>query len=186
MFTHHNTTWGKPLYAVRLEGQSGWVEVDGRVISPLEIAGYRTRPDRLAFEADRKKARSIWPRFAGHVAAVFAREFPSLPPVEEVKVYKALVRHTQPEMLEPAGRWRVPPLYALPSKQRPLLAHCRREGAEWRQVVEEAPPSTAAANPTQPGEVPLNPPPIRQLARAAPNKESKPPRIARPAWLRTK
>jgi hypothetical protein len=63
------------------------MEVEGRVISPLEIAGYRTRPDRLAFEVSKKKADMIWPRFAAHLAKVMAREFPGIAPVEEVKVF---------------------------------------------------------------------------------------------------
>lgn len=163
LFTHRNTTWGQPLYAVRLSGGKEWMEVEGRVISPLEIAGYRTRPDRLAFEVSKKKADMVWPRFAAHLAKVMAREFPGIAPVEEVKVFKALVKHTQPEMSEPAGRWKVPPLFALPSKQRPELAHCRLEAGRW-VVVKRDSKGTPAVAPPKPGEVKVNPLPTRRLA----------------------
>lgn len=163
LFTHRNTSWGKPLYAVRLAGGAGWMEVDGRLISPLEIAGYRTRPDRLAFEVSKKKLDGIWPRFAEHVARVMAREFPGIAPVEEVKVFKALVKHSQPEMMEPAGRWKIPPLFALPSKQRPELAHCRLEAGKWVTVKagSRGKPGDAPPNPSE-----VNPLPTRRLARA--------------------
>lgn len=165
LFTHHNMTWGKPLYAVRLAGGSGWMEVEGRLISPLEIAGYRTRPDRLAFEVSKKKLDGIWPRFAAHVALVMAREFPGIAPVEEVKIFKALVKHTQPEMMEPAGRWKVPPLFALPLKQRPELAHCRLEAGRWVTVKRES-KGKPAVSPPKPGEVKVNPLPTRRLAQS--------------------
>lgn len=164
LFTHHNTTWGKPLYAVRLAGGAGWMEVEGRLISPLEIAGYRTRPDRLAFEVSKKKLDVIWPRFAAHVAKVMAREFPGIAPVEEVKVFKALVKHTQPEMMVPAGRWKVPPLFALPTKQRPELAHCRLEAGRW-VVVKRDGKVKPSVSPPKPGEVEVNPLPTRRLAQ---------------------
>ena len=163
LFTHRNTTWGQTLYAVRLSGGTEWMEVEGRVISPLEIAGYRTRPDRLAFEVSKKKADMIWPRFAAHLAKVMAREFPGIAPVEEVKVFKALVKHTQPEMMQPAGRWKVPPLFALPSKQRAELAHCRLEAGRW-VVVKRDRKSTPAVAPSKPGDVKVNPLPTRRLA----------------------
>lgn len=133
LFTHRNTSWGKPLYAVRLAGGAGWMEVEGRLISPLEIAGYRTRPDRLAFEVSKKKLDGMWPRFAEHVARVMAREFSGIAPMEEVKVFKALVKHTQPEMMEPAGRWKVPPLFVRADASRMLgrwMASCCRVGTQ--------------------------------------------------------
>ena len=139
------------------------MEVEGRVISPLEIAGYRTRPDRLAFEVAKKKADMVWPRFAGYVTEVMAREFPGIAPVEEVKVFKALVKHTQPEMMKPAGRWKVPPLFALPSKQRPELAHCRLEAGRWG-VVKRNSQSKPAVAPPKPREVKVNALPTRRLA----------------------
>ena len=163
LFTHRNTTWGQPLFAVRLSGGTEWMEVEGRVISPLEIAGYRTRPDRLAFEVSKKKAEMVWPRFAAHLAKVMAREFPGIAPVEEVKVFKALVKHTQPEMSEPAGRWKVPPLFALPSKQRPELAHCRLEAGLW-VVVKRNSKGKPAVAPPKPGDGKVNPLPTRRLA----------------------
>lgn len=140
------------------------MEVDGRLISPLEIAGYRTRPDRLAFEVSNKKLDVIWPRFAAHVAKLMAREFPGIAPVEEVKVFKALVKHTQPEMMEPAGRWKVPPLFALPPKQRPELAHCRLEAGRWVTVKRES-KGKPAVSPPKPGEVKVNSLPTRRLAQ---------------------
>ena len=139
------------------------MEVEGRVISPLEIAGYRMRPDRLAFEVSKKKADMVWPRFAAHLAKVMAREFPGIAPVEEVKVFKALVKHTQPEMMQPAGRWKVPPLFSLPLKQRPELAHCRLEAGRW-VVVKRDSKSTPAVAPPKPGEVKVNPLPTRRMA----------------------
>jgi hypothetical protein len=74
-----------------------------------------------------------------------------------------LVKHTQPEMMEPAGRWKVPPLFALPSKQRPELAHCRLEAGRWVVVKRDSKGKPGAA-PPKPSEV--NPVPTRRLAQA--------------------
>jgi hypothetical protein len=97
------------------------------------------------------------------VARVMAREFPGIAPVEEVKVFKALVKHTQPKMMEPAGRWKVPPLFALPVKQRPELAHCRLEAGRW-VIVKRGSQSKPGVSPPKPSAV--NPLPTRRLARA--------------------
>lgn len=182
LFTHRNTTWGQTLYAVRLSGGTEWMEVEGRVISPLEIAGYRTRPDRLAFEVAKKKADIVWPWFAAYVAKVMAREFPGIKAVEEVKVYKAVVKHTQPEMSEPAGRWKVPPLFALPSKQRPELAHCRLEAGRW-VVVKRDSKSMPAVAPPKPGEVKVNALPTRRLAEGGVGPGRVVPKVVNPPGI---
>jgi hypothetical protein len=132
VFTHYNRVWSQPVTLVKVGGSTAWVEVTHSDLTPLGIAGYRQRWDRLIWEADRKRApENLWVRAAAFTADRWAQAHPAGEPVAEVRLVKVLRRAGDPAMDVPQGRWDLPPVASLPAKDVVELALCRRVDEQW-------------------------------------------------------
>jgi hypothetical protein len=149
LFTNIERSWTQAAYLVKVDGSSQWSEVDREVVSPMRIAGYRQRVDRIVTETRRVKDKdAMLDRLAAHVAASYARAFPDQKKVTEVKIIKTLWRTDEPVMTQPVGRWRLPPADALSGKRYSVLGTWKAEGDVWARVKNEPGKPTEMSGPS--------------------------------------
>jgi hypothetical protein len=150
VFTHHNRVWGQMATLIK-RGESTWEQVDQDILSPMPIAGYRVRWDRMTWEADRKKQSAFWQRSLGLVAEKMQSLSPDQPPITEVRVIKVLQRSTEREAVSPEGAWCVPPYAQLSKNQYVDVAHYLRRGDAWIPRPKPGPTATQLASAPQGG-----------------------------------
>lgn|GEM_PF-6738516 len=153
VFTHYNRIWSQPVTLVKVDGAADWIEVSHSDLTPLGIAGYRQRWDRMIWESDRKRApTSFWSRAADFVAERWAAGHPKETPLAEVRFVKVLRRAGDPTMDVPEGRWQLPPVAALSAKDVVELALCRRVEGQWSVVPKKGTGGKSGPNEVDEGE----------------------------------
>lgn len=163
VFTHHNTVWSQPVTLVRSGPAAGWKEIEHRQLTPLPIAGYRHRWDRMVWEADRRKVTAFWPHAAEFAAGRWQAEQPEAAAITEVRFVKVLRRASDPATAKPAGHWQLPPVAVLPAKDVVELAWCRKTDTGWARVGKwKKPAADTQAKPAQPELLPLGRPLLRR------------------------
>ncbi len=131
VFTHHNTSWSGLMTMMRHGPNSEWVQIPTSELTPLQIAGYRYRWDRLVWDMTRKKVVSFWPRAADHAAQKWRELNPQFPAATEVRIVKILRRYTDPAVILPVGHWELPPLETVAAGDRIELAYCKLQNGVW-------------------------------------------------------
>lgn len=135
LFTGRESAWGQAAYLIKHEGSTAWSEVPRDVVSPMPVAGYRQRMDRIMTEVRRSRVnKEIYPMIAAHVAIRYAETFPCQPPVAEVRLVNSLWRTSEPVMTHPIGRWRLPPGDVIDKAHVSTVAVFRREGKQWKDI----------------------------------------------------
>jgi hypothetical protein len=119
LFTMREASWGQVIYLVKRENASAWVEMDRDWVSPMPVAGYRQRLDRVFGEVRRKR---IYPQIYSGMAAYVARRAgelaPELPKVTEVRFINTRWSTKDAYLNDPSGRWRLLPWQELGTRQR--------------------------------------------------------------------
>ena len=142
LFTNIERSWTQAVYLVKAEGSGQWSEVPREVVSPMRIAGYRQRVDRIVTEIRRAPAKdAMMDRLAAHVAESYGEAFPDQPPVAEVRLLNTRWPTDDPVMTHPAGRWQLPPASSLTKKRYTVLGTWRRQGERWARVPVDSNPS---------------------------------------------
>ncbi len=131
VFTHHNTSWSQEVTLIRDGPKSGWMAIPSSEITPLQIAGYRYRWDRLVWDVRKKKLSAFWPRAAGYAAKRWSEAYPERGKATEFRVVRVLRRCTDPAMIHPAGHWEVNGMEGVATADLTELSYCILKNEIW-------------------------------------------------------
>jgi hypothetical protein len=177
LFTDREASWNQLAFLVRTGSSEEWIEVDGKLLSRSQLAGYRNRLDRLVPMARRATiAKDIWRRLGTYVAVRYAAAHPNAEPVTEVRLVNTNWPTNLPEMTHPRGHWQIPPIADVPPERlRTLVTVQLRDGAAVA-VTEDVHRSPAPAGASAPRTPPV--PPSAPRRRLRPFSESSVPHEA--------
>jgi hypothetical protein len=131
VFIHHNTSWSQAITLMRDGPSSEWMPIPSAEITPLQIAGYRYRWDRLVWDVRKKKLSALWPRAAGYVAMRWCEAYPERGKATEFRVVRVLRRCTDPAVIHPAGHWEVSGLEGVATADLTELSYCKLKNGVW-------------------------------------------------------
>lgn len=191
LFTKREADWNQVVYRVWRAGGAGWEEAGRDLMSPMPVAGYRQRLDRLVATVQSKpKLRDqVWPRLASHLAARIEGDKGKGSPVSRIHLARTRWMCGTPEMVQAAGHWHVPPLSDLPPGVKVIhVMTCTVKNGKMVLVKPARKPALAAGSklpPPQPpnGTATLRPGAGPATKTATPQRRTLPPRVLVPPGL---
>jgi hypothetical protein len=122
LFTRTVKSWSQAKYLVQLGDGAEWKEVPREWVSPMRVAGYRQRVDRIVPELNRSRSKTqMLDRLAAHVVDCVRLHEPAHPEVMGVRIINTQWPTDDPGMNRPQGKWQLPAFETLAPHQYKVL-----------------------------------------------------------------
>jgi hypothetical protein len=177
LFTGREGAWAQACYLVKLKGRPNWIELSREIVSPMPVAGYRQRLDRLITETRKSKSKDkLYLRLSAHIAGRYKQMYPGETSVEEVKIVNSAWRTDDPEMIMPKGRWRLPSALGADRTHFKTIGCYQRSSDRWEKHVPKqitSPPALRDGDQRLMREIkPLDAPVLGEGTKVPPKRQS--------------